>query len=102
MAGAYALSDLELASRLSFFLWSSIPDDELVRVAASGTLSRPQVLNRQIRRMLQDPRSQSLITEFAGQWLLLRNVDAVTPDPRFFPDFDPSLRPLMRHETELF
>jgi hypothetical protein len=98
---AYRVSDLELASRLSFFLWSSIPDDELLDVAARGQLRRPEVLARQTRRMLADPRSRSLVTSFAGQWLYLRNLDSITPDGRLFPDFDDNLRQAMRRETEL-
>jgi len=99
---AYRLSDLELASRLSFFLWSSIPDDELLDVAIRGTLKRPAVLERQVRRMLADRRSDALVNNFAGQWLHLRNLSAVTPDPRLFPDFDDNLRRAFRRETELF
>jgi hypothetical protein len=98
---AYPVSELELASRLSFFLWSSIPDDELLDVAARGELRRPEVLARQARRMLADPRAQSLVTNFAAQWLHLRNLDAITPDGRLFPDFDDNLRQSMRRETEL-
>jgi len=98
---AYRISDLELASRLSFFLWSSIPDDELLDVAARGELSRPEVLAKQTRRMLADPRSRSLVTNFASQWLYLRNLDSINPDPRLFPDFDDNLRQAMRRETEL-
>ena len=99
---AYYLSDLELASRLSFFLWSSIPDDELLDLAKRGELKDPTVLERQVLRMLADARSESLVTNFATQWLYLRNVDAVTPDVNLFPDFDDNLRAAMRRETELF
>ncbi|MCY4029839.1 MAG: DUF1592 domain-containing protein [Acidobacteria bacterium] len=99
---AYRLSDLELASRLSFFLWSSIPDDELVALAAGGRLSRPAVLGRQVRRMLADDRAASLVENFAAQWLHLRNVRAVTPDVREFPEFDDNLRRAFERETELF
>ena len=99
---AYRLSDLELASRLSFFLWSSIPDDELVALAADGRLSRPAVLRRQVRRMLADDRAASLVENFAAQWLHLRNVRAVTPDVREFPEFDDNLRRAFEQETELF
>jgi hypothetical protein len=99
---AYRVSDLELASRLSFFLWSSIPDDELLRVAAAGTLHEPAMLDRQVRRMLADGRSKALVTNFASQWLHLRNLDSITPDMRLFPDFDDNLRQAMRRETELF
>ncbi|MEO8352756.1 MAG: DUF1592 domain-containing protein [Chthoniobacteraceae bacterium] len=97
----YRVSDIELASRLSFFLWSSIPDDELLAVAERGELSQPNVLAQQTRRMLADPRAQSLVRNFAGQWLHLRNLDSITPDGRLFPDFDDNLRQAMRRETEL-
>ena len=99
---AYRVSDVELASRLSFFLWSSIPDDELLDVAIRGELSRPGELEKQTRRMLADPRSNNLASNFAGQWLLLRNLESVSPDPRLYPDFDDNLRQAFRHETELF
>jgi mono/diheme cytochrome c family protein len=99
---AYKISDMDLASRLSFFLWNSIPDDELLELAESGNLSQPDILERQTRRMLADKRSQSLVTNFADQWLYLRNLDAVNPDMRLFPDFDDNLRQAMRQETELF
>jgi hypothetical protein len=98
----YRVSDLELASRISFFLWSSIPDDELLAVAERGDLSKPGVLEKQVRRMLADPRSQSLASNFGGQWLYLRNLDSFTPDLRLFPDFDDNLRQAFREETELF
>jgi mono/diheme cytochrome c family protein len=98
----YRVSDLELASRLSFFLWSSIPDDELLDVAIGGKLHQPGVLERQVRRMLADSRSQALVTNFASQWLHLRNLDSITPDMRLFPDFDDNLRQAFRRETELF
>jgi hypothetical protein len=97
----YRLPDLELASRLSFFIWSSIPDDELLDAAERGALSQPEVLERQVRRMLADPRSNSLVTNFADQWLHLRNLDSITPDLRQFPDFDDNLRQAFRRETEL-
>ena len=99
---AYRISDLELASRLSFFLWSSIPDDELIEVAADGALRDPGVLERQVRRMLADPRAEALVTNFAAQWLYLRNLPAVSPDFIVFPDFDETLRRALRTETELF
>jgi mono/diheme cytochrome c family protein len=99
---AYRISDLELASRLSFFLWSSIPDDELLDAAVKGRLSRPDELEKQARRMLADPRSFNLSSNFAGQWLRLRNLDAVTPSTRLFPDFDDNVRQAFRQETELF
>ena len=97
----YAISDLELASRLSFFLWSSIPDDELLDVASRGELQDEAVLVEQTRRMLADPRSASLITNFAGQWLRLRNLPGIDRDAHLFPDFDDNLRRAMRRETEL-
>ena len=99
---AYRIDGPELASRLSFFLWSSMPDDELLDLAARGELRRPEVLEQQVRRMLADKRSRSLVTNFADQWLYLRNLDSVNPDMRLFPDFDDNLRQAMRQETELF
>jgi len=101
-ATAYRLSDLELASRMSFFLWSSIPDDELLEAAERGKLKDPPVLERQVRRMLADPRSNALVDNFAGQWLVLRNIRDVSPDPDSFPDFDENLRDAFLKETELF
>ena len=98
----YRISDLELASRLSFFLWSSIPDEELLEVATRGQLSKPAVLEHQVHRMLADPRALNLVTNFASQWLHLRNLEAITPDKRIFPDFDDNLRQAFRRETELF
>ena len=98
----YRVPDLQLASRLSFFLWSSIPDEELLETAIRGELSDPEVLTAQVRRMLADPRSQSLASNFAGQWLYLRNLDSLMPDVRLFPDFDDNLRQALRRETELF
>ena len=97
----YPISDIELASRLSFFLWSSIPDDELVEAARRGTLRQPAVLERQVRRMLADRRSDALVANFAGQWLQLRNLRASIPDQNDFPDFDDNLRQAFRRETEL-
>ena len=97
----YGLTDLELASRLSFFLWSSIPDDELLEVASRGELRDEAVLVGQTRRMLADARSASLITNFAGQWLRLRNLPGIDRDAHLFPDFDDNLRRAMRRETEL-
>src|SRR5437899_4087763 len=88
----HRVNDLELASRLSFFLWSSIPDDELLDVAVQGKLHEPVTLERQVRRMLADSRAESLVTNFAGQWLYLRNLATVIPDGRQFPDFDDNLR----------
>ena len=98
----YRVGDLDLASRLSFFLWSSIPDDELVDLAARGRLREPGVLERQVRRMLDDPRAQALVENFAGQWLYLRNLPSVAPDTVRFPEFDDNLRRALRLETELF
>ncbi|HUK32999.1 MAG TPA: DUF1592 domain-containing protein [Vicinamibacterales bacterium] len=98
----YRISDLELASRLSFFLWSSIPDDELVRVAATGTLHTPAVLHQQVRRMLADQKSDALVQNFAGQWLYLRNLKNFQPNSLEFPDFDDNLRWAFQRETELF
>ncbi|MFL6280077.1 MAG: DUF1592 domain-containing protein [Vicinamibacterales bacterium] len=98
----YRISDLELASRLSFFLWSSIPDDQLLNAAEAGTLHQPAVLERQVRRMLADSRSRALVNNFAEQWLHLRNLDSTIPDMRLFPDFDDNLRQAFRQETELF
>ncbi len=98
----YRISDLELASRLAFFLWSSIPDDELLETASAGRLTAPGELERQVERMLADPRATNLVTNFAAQWLHLRNLDGVTPDKRLFPDFDDNLRQSLRRETELF
>jgi hypothetical protein len=99
---AFMVSDLELASRLSFFIWSSIPDDELLDTAIRGTLKNPEVLEKQVRRMLADPRSDSLITSFAAQWLFLGDVALKDPDPLLFRHFDDSLRRAMVRETELF
>jgi mono/diheme cytochrome c family protein len=99
---AYRINDVDLASRLSFFLWSSVPDEELLGLAIGGKLKEPAVLERQVRRMLADPRSQALVTNFAGQWLYLRNLAAQNPDARMFPDFDDNLRQAFRQETEMF
>jgi hypothetical protein len=90
-----------LASRLSFFLWSSIPDDTLLGLARRGELHKPKVLEQQARRMLADPRSRNLVDNFAAQWLYLRNLDSFTPDLRLFPDFDENLRQAFRRETEM-
>ena len=97
----YRISDLELASRLSFFLWSSIPDEPLIDLAAAGRLRNPGVLEQQVRRMLADPRAEALVTNFAGQWLFLRNLRTAIPDPLEFPDFDDNLRQAFRRETEM-
>jgi hypothetical protein len=96
------LSDLEVASRLSFFLWSSIPDNELLDVAARGQLRNASVLEQQVRRMLADSRATSLVSNFASQWLYLRDLRKAVPDPRVFPDFDDSLRDAFEQETMLF
>ncbi|HET9220315.1 MAG TPA: DUF1592 domain-containing protein [Terriglobia bacterium] len=98
----YRISDIELASRLSFFLWSSIPDDELLNLAIQNKLHQPAVLEQQTRRLMADSRSTALISNFAGQWLYLRNLAASTPDARLFPDFDDNVRQAMQKETELF
>ena len=98
----YRVSDVELASRLSFFLWSSVPDDELLDLAVARRLSQPATLERQVKRMLADPKSEALVTNFASQWLYLRNLAAASPDARQFPDFDDNLRQAFRRETELF
>jgi mono/diheme cytochrome c family protein len=98
----YRISDLELASRLSFFLWSSIPDAELLDAAIAGTLKSPAVLEQQVVRMLADPRSGSMVTNFAAQWLYLRDIEAKQPDELLFPDFDETLRAGFHRETELF
>ncbi|PYS05547.1 MAG: hypothetical protein DMG12_07210 [Acidobacteria bacterium] len=98
----YRIGDLQLASRLSFFLWSSIPDEELLNLASQGRLKEPAVLERQVRRMLADPRSKALVDNFAGQWLYLRNLKTINPDFETFPDFDDNLRQAMKRETELF
>jgi mono/diheme cytochrome c family protein len=101
-AGAvYRVSDIELASRLSFFLWSSIPDDELLDVASHGKLKDPAVLEQQVRRMLASDRARALVSNFAGQWLQLRNVRSVLPNSDEFPDFDDNLRQGFRRETEM-
>jgi hypothetical protein len=99
---SYRISDIELASRLSFFLWSSIPDDELLDVAARGKLHDHAMLEHQVRRMLADPRADSLVNNFADQWLYLRNLRGVVPDLEAFPNFDDNLRQAFKRETELF
>ena len=98
---AHRVSDWELASRLSFFLWSSIPDDELLKLAGEGKLGRPEVLAQQVRRMLADRRSGALVENFAGQWLQLRNLRNIQPDNDIFPDFDDNLRQAFQREIEL-
>ena len=97
----YRITDLELASRLSFFLWSSIPDDELITLAADNRLSDPAVLEAQVRRMLDDPRADALVQNFGQQWLYLRNLPTTSPDGIFFPDWDAELRQAFKQETEL-
>lgn len=99
---ARPVSDFSLASRLSYFLWSSIPDEDLYQAAVTSSLHRPDVLDAQVRRMLRDPRSSRLVENFAGQWLELRNLDSVKPDPEKFPGFNDDLRRDMRQETRLF
>ena len=98
----YRITDVELASRLSFFLWSSIPDDELMQLAVQGRLKDRIVLDQQIRRMVADPKARALVDNFAGQWLYLRNLGARTPDQTEFPDFDNTLRTAMLREMQLF
>ena len=98
----YRISDTELASRLSFFLWSSIPDEELLTVATQGRLKNPAVLEQQIRRMIADPKSKSLVENFTGQWLNVRGMAAMEPVVNLFPDFDSTLREAFRREAELF
>ena len=101
-ASMHRVGDLELASRLSFFLWSSIPDAELLQLAERGELRNPSVLNQQVRRMLADEKSKSLVENFAGQWLAIRNLIGWQPDPDKYPNFDDGLRDALRRETELF
>jgi hypothetical protein len=96
------LNDFEIASRLSYFLWSTMPDDELTRVAADNILHIPETLTKQVSRMLSDPKAQALVDNFAGQWLQLRNLSAVRPDSTMFPAFDEPLREAMQKESELF
>jgi hypothetical protein len=99
---SYRITDLELASRLSFFLWSSIPDDELIDLAAQGRLREPGVLERQVRRMLADPRSEALVSNFTGQWLGVRSLRTMEPVVNLFPDYDDNLRSAYQREVELF
>ena len=99
---AYRVNDVELASRLSFFLWSSMPDDTLLDLAAAGRLRQPEVLEAQVRRMLADPKAGALVQNFAGQWLHIRNLQNIAPNTDEFPDFDNDLRDAFRRETELF
>ena len=99
---SYRISDLALASRLSFFLWSSIPDDELIDLAAQGRLQEPAVLEQQVRRMLADPRVDALVANFTGQWLNVRSLKTSEPVVNLFPDFDDNLRSAFQREIELF
>ena len=99
---AYRISDIDLASRLSFFLWSSVPDDELLNLAARNALSSPVALERQVRRMLADPRASALVENFASQWLLLGKLAGLVPDADAYPEFDENLRDAFRQETRLF
>jgi hypothetical protein len=98
----YFISQYELASRLSYFLWSSMPDDELMSCADNGTLRRPEVLVNQVRRMLGDPKSAALVENFGGQWLETRKLESVDPNSKRFPEFDPYLRMSMQRETAMF
>ena len=98
----YAISDIELASRMSFFLWSSPPDDELLILAERGALREPGMLEQQVQRMMADPRADAFIKNFVGQWLYLRNLEDFYPDPAAFPEFDENLRTALQRETELF
>ncbi len=102
VAAVHAVSEYEMASRLSYFLWSSMPDDELLKVAGEKRLRKPGVMDAQVKRMLADAKSKALSDNFAGQWLQLRNMDSVKPDPDKFPAFDEELRESMRTETEMF
>jgi cytochrome c5 len=99
---AYRVSDYDLASRLSFFLWSSIPDDELLNLAGSGKLKSPAVIDAQVKRMLADPRAKAMVDNFFAQWLSLRAVRGASPDPNLFPDFDENLRDAFEQETKMF
>ena len=98
----YAISDIELASRMSFFLWSSPPDDELLNLAERGASREPGMLEQQVQRMMADPRADAFIKNFVGQWLYLRNLEDFYPDPAAFPEFDENLRTALQRETELF
>jgi hypothetical protein len=99
--GTYRISDSALASRLSFFVWSSMPDDELLTLAEQGRLHEPAILEKQVRRMVADPKSGELIRNFAGQWLNLRALATIAPNPGVYPDFDDNLRVAFRREVEL-
>src|SRR5262249_1664192 len=101
-AGVYRVADVDLASRLSFFLWGTLPDQDLLTAAAAGKLSAPGALEKQARRMLTDPRAEALGTRFAAQWLRLQDVEKVHPDPNFYPNFYDDLANDMKRETQLF
>ena len=101
-ARTYRISDQELASRLSFFLWGTVPDAELIKAASAGTLRTPAGLEKQVRRMLADPRSEALSTRFAGQWLRLQDLEKIHPDYLLYPQYDDTLAQAMQRETELF
>jgi hypothetical protein len=98
----HRISDVELASRLSYFLWNSMPDDELLAVAERGELNQPRVLDAQVERMLADPKASAMAENFAGQWLEVRNLDSIRPDPQKFPEWGPELREAMKTETRMF
>ena len=100
--GTYRLSDVDLASRLSFFLWGTVPDKELLNIATQGRLNDPVMLDRQVRRMLKDPKADALGERFAAMWLRLQDIDKVKPDPNFYPNFDDNLAHMMRTETIMF
>src|SRR5206468_1568291 len=95
----YRISDVDLASRLSYFLWNTIPDAELMTLATQGRLKDPLVLEKQVRRMLKDPRSQSIAVKFGGQWLHLPDLDAINPNSSYYPDYDKNLGDAMKRET---
>lgn len=101
-AAVHAIAPYELASRLSYFLWSTMPDEDLLQAAAEGGLANPEALHAQVRRMLKDPKAVALVDDFAGQWLELRNLDSIRPDPDQFPQFDKDLRKAMYTETHMF
>src|SRR6185369_13491698 len=99
---AYKINDVDLASRLSFFIWGSGPDDELIAAAAKGALGTPAGLEQQVRRMLADPKASALSTRFASQWLRLQDLDGMHPDALLYPQYDHTLGEAMRTETEMF
>jgi hypothetical protein len=98
----HRISDVELASRLSYFLWNSMPDDELLTLAERGELNQPRVLDAQVTRMLADAKASAMAENFAGQWLEIRNLDSIRPDPEKFPDWNPELREALKTETRMF